>query len=243
MEEKTDATLAQGANGSENKAPEGEAKQTQPQGNNGESTGKKDETPAENFVSKEKYEADLKQARDMQSIADKGRRVAERKLQIALKRNAGGDNQGGQPNAEPASSIDYSEDEKKSIMDTAERKVLNLIAFEPKYQDVLSKDQTLKDIISRNPLALITEFIDAEDAVDQIKDMLDSRVSQANSSGDGGSKQQPQGEEKDPTPGPGGETSKNVLTPEQAAKMSNAEYAKLSPEVRRRLKGGESVTL
>lgn len=240
--EKTDTTPAQGASENENKAPEGEANQTQPQGNNGESTGKKDEKTAENFVSKEKYEADLKQARDMQSIADKGRRVAERKLQIALKRNASGDNQGGQPNAEPSSSIDYSEDEKKSIMDTAERKVLNLIAFEPKYQDVLSKDQTLKDIISRNPLALITEFIDAEDAVEQIKEMLDGRVSQAAPSGDGGSKPNPQ-EGGDPTPGPGGESSKNVLTPEQAAKMSNAEYAKLSPEVRRKLKEGESVTL
>jgi len=54
--------------------------------------------------------------------------------------------------------------------------IQNLILDNPKYQEVLKKDITLKEVIKNNPFALIGEYLDTEDAVEQIREKLDERV-------------------------------------------------------------------
>lgn len=55
--------------------------------------------------------------------------------------------------------------------------VQDLLLGNPKYQEVLKKDATLKRLLETNPTALIADAIDAEDVIEQIKDLLDDRVS------------------------------------------------------------------
>ncbi|MCD5384841.1 MAG: hypothetical protein LRZ94_00815 [Candidatus Pacebacteria bacterium] len=55
--------------------------------------------------------------------------------------------------------------------------ISNLVWDNPEYQEVLKKDVTLKEVLRKNPLALVENAIDAEDTVEQVKDMLDKRVS------------------------------------------------------------------
>jgi len=55
--------------------------------------------------------------------------------------------------------------------------IVDLLAENPKYQEVLKKDPTLKRIIKSNPLALLdAQPYDAQDAVDMITDILDERA-------------------------------------------------------------------
>jgi len=55
--------------------------------------------------------------------------------------------------------------------------VQNLLLGNPDYQNLLTQDITLREVMKKNPLVLIGEFFSVEDAVEQIKDKLDERVS------------------------------------------------------------------
>lgn len=55
--------------------------------------------------------------------------------------------------------------------------VQNLLIGNPDYQNLLSQDVTLREVIKKNPLVLIGEFFSVEDAVEQIKEKMDERVS------------------------------------------------------------------
>ena len=60
----------------------------------------------------------------------------------------------------------------------AERGLLGL-ALDPAYREVLDKDTTLRDMLTKNPLAVLPVFapdaLDADDAVSLVKGMLDKR--------------------------------------------------------------------
>jgi len=55
--------------------------------------------------------------------------------------------------------------------------IQNLILENPDYQELLKRDETLQEVLRNNPFALISEYFDAQDAVEQIKEKLDKRVS------------------------------------------------------------------
>lgn len=61
-------------------------------------------------------------------------------------------------------------------MRTAEIKVSRLL-LDPKYRPLLDSDPTLLSVLQRNPLTFVDDFIDAEDAMDQTRDMLDEKLS------------------------------------------------------------------
>lgn len=56
-------------------------------------------------------------------------------------------------------------------------KIQGLIIDNPEYQELMREDVTLKEVLKNNPFALIGDYLDAQDAVDQLKDKLDERVS------------------------------------------------------------------
>lgn len=62
----------------------------------------------------------------------------------------------------------------------AERGLLG-VALDPNYREVLDKDPTLRDLLTKNPLAVLpiyaSEALDADDAVELVKGMLDRRKS------------------------------------------------------------------
>lgn len=60
----------------------------------------------------------------------------------------------------------------------AEREIFRRVASNPKYASVLEEDKTLKRILLSKPLALVEEFTDADDAVDQIEEMLNKRLAE-----------------------------------------------------------------
>ena len=55
--------------------------------------------------------------------------------------------------------------------------IQGLILDNPDYQELIKQDVTLKEVLRNNPFALVGEYLDAEDAVEQIKEKLDERVS------------------------------------------------------------------
>ena len=73
--------------------------------------------------------------------------------------------------------------------------VQNLVLGNPDYQNLLSQDVTLKEVIKKSPLVLIGDFFSVEDAVEQIREKLDERVSSLK-------KTQPKEEKKEGEEGP-----------------------------------------
>ena len=59
----------------------------------------------------------------------------------------------------------------------AKVKIQGLIIDNPDYQQLMAKDITLRKVLKNNPFALIGDYFDLQDAVDQIRDMLDERIS------------------------------------------------------------------
>lgn len=223
---------------------------TQP-GTEGASTGQEgeDETVTLSKADHEKLQGDLKQARDLQSQSDKARRAAERKARILESRAKGGAENGDGQTADPAPvDLEYTDTEKQQIMGQAEKGVLQLLVGNDQYREVLNNDPTLKDIISKNPLALITEYIDAEDAVEQIKEMLDGRVASSDTQ-DGKGANNEQGDGQSPSETKDVQTrgqtqgSGNTLTPEQAAALPMEQYEKIPENLRAQLREGKTVTL
>lgn len=58
----------------------------------------------------------------------------------------------------------------------AEREIFRKVASNPKYASVLEDDKTLKKILLSKPLALVDDFTDADDAVDQVEELLNKRL-------------------------------------------------------------------
>jgi len=68
-------------------------------------------------------------------------------------------------------------DVEQAQMETDATKGIMQLGFDPKYQTLMQKDATLREILSDNPLALVKgEVMDAEEAIDQVRDNLDERV-------------------------------------------------------------------
>jgi hypothetical protein len=138
----------------------------------------------------------------------------------------------------------------------AERGVANLLAFNPQFGALLEKDPTLRDILQRNPLALINQYIDAEDAVDQIKEILEGRLGDTSQASTPTPQPTPTTMEPTPTPAPAPTPALSsepaapfvpvpgmTITPEQAVAMDQKAYAALPDAVRHKLLNGETVTL
>lgn len=94
----------------------------------------------------------------------------------------------------PEFSFEYPEEEDNSqsekIQLAQERELLNFekgvtrLLRDRKYIDLLDKDKTLARVMDNNPLSLITEPIDAEDAVYKLQDFLDERLTEITSAGE-----------------------------------------------------------
>jgi len=65
----------------------------------------------------------------------------------------------------------------KEIRVEAKLQIQDLLLDNPEYQELMKGDLTLKTVLRNNPFALIESFLDAPDAVNQIKSLLDERVS------------------------------------------------------------------
>ena len=159
--------------------------------------------------------------------------TAEKKLRELT--GAGGDN----PPAPGKVNTEGNEAEMERI--NAEKGIANLLMMSPEYQALLSKDETLKEIMLSNPLSLISEYIDAEDAVDQIKKRLDKKVSASN-----GDVTPPAGDGKPAikagdVPAPSSESieMKGNVAPDAAVKMPAEDWAKLPKEQRSKMLMGE----
>jgi hypothetical protein len=159
---------------------------------------------------------DLEQAKNMQRIADKTRkkeRIAKEKLQKTLQeiRDTG---------EIPPEGIEETETpilrEEKIKARIA---IQNILIASPAYQKLLQEDVTLREVMINNPLALISEWEDAEDAVAQVKDKLDARLSSPPQPGEEGKKEkEKEGKKFEAGPvQPPGTTPPKTETPSQKA--------------------------
>lgn len=77
------------------------------------------------------------------------------------------------PSAEEAEARNIEEDRKVE-------RGLTGIALDPKYRDVLDSDPTLRNLLTQNPLAVLpmmaSEALDAEDALELVREQLDQRL-------------------------------------------------------------------
>ena len=97
-------------------------------------------------------------------------KVEKKRLKERLRQIRDGEIEVPPDDLEGATSID-----KESRLE-AKMGVQNLLLENPEYYKLLEQDPTLKTIIRKNPLALIEDYLDAEDAVEQIKEVLEDRV-------------------------------------------------------------------
>lgn len=222
----------------ENQKPAGSDGNTPP--NNGSSPDPIEEL--KNQVEREKARAATaqqtaetaeKRARDERIL----RINAEKKLKAL---SGAGDGGNGAPAGDGQVNANDSEAEVERL--NAEKGIANLIMMTPEYQALLQKDVTLKEVLLSNPLSLITEYIDAEDAVDQIKKKLDKRLAPA----DGGNTPPAGGDGKPapkagdvPPPSSDSVEMKGSVSPDAAVKMSAAEWDKIPKEQRRKMLLGE----
>lgn len=112
------------------------------------------------------------QARTLQSQSDrKGKKegIEKRKLEIKIRKLQNGET--------VEDTVSASDDE---IRLKAKNLIQGLIIDNADYQKLINSNVTLKEILKNNPFALIGEYYDVEDAVDQIKEHLDSGVNLLN---------------------------------------------------------------
>ena len=108
--------------------------------------------------------------------SQKDKAIAERKkqeLQITIEKIKTGEIDISEVNLPAEFILSEEENVKKDI----KIEVQDLLLSNPDYQNLLSQDITLREVIKKNPLALIGEFFSVEDAVEQLKEKLDERVS------------------------------------------------------------------
>jgi hypothetical protein len=122
----------------------------------------------------ERLSRDLSKAQSRQSEADKRSKVLVR------------ENKRLKSDISKSGNSDYKDDEITDVVGKdieigetreAEMKVSRLL-LDPKYRTLMDSDPTLLNVLQRNPLIFVDDFIDSEDAVDQTKDMLDERISE-----------------------------------------------------------------
>lgn len=113
----------------------------------------------------------------------------------------------------------------------AERGLMRL-ASNPEYRDVLDNDPTLRDLLTTNPLALLpvyaSDALDAEDAIDMVKEALLARKAKLAPT----PKAEDKKEEKKETPPVGG-----VNTPAPQVNSEAYESAKKNPNTESALAG------
>ena len=140
-------------------------------------------TPPEKTVDEltaevEQLKSEVEKSQTLQSQADKKARiekVSRLRIEDKLKKIRSGEveiddlDKGGDAENVSTSDINTALEIKAGIQ--------GIIIDNPSYQEVLKKDQTLKQVLLKNPLVLIEDFIDAEDAVEQIKDLFNTKVS------------------------------------------------------------------
>lgn len=115
----------------------------------------------------------LEQATSLQSQADRKARaeaLERAKLQKRLDKI-----KAGEIPEEETSTEDTGFD--KSVKQDARIKIQNIIIDSPKYQELIKGNNVLKEVLKNNPFALIGDYIDAEDASEQVKEKLDKLVS------------------------------------------------------------------
>ena len=196
--------------------------------------------PIEELKNKaDRAEARAATAQQAQEVAEKKARN-EKILRIAADRKlaalaGGGD--GAAAAAAAASASNAGDDEATTERLKAEKGIANLLMLNPEYQELLKKDETLKDVMLNNPLSLLTEYIDAEDAVEQIQKKLNKRLETPVSIAPVGKKP---GEQELHAPSNTNSIElKGSITPEKAAAMSAQDWSKLPKEQRDRMKKGE----
>lgn len=106
----------------------------------------------------------------------------QRKADLFDRMNGKGHFRTSQPNpAAPAPAGDPAEAGAEE--DRKAARGLTALALDPAYREVLDKDPTLRDLLGKNPLAVLpiyaSDALDAEDAVGLVKGMLDSRKTPA----------------------------------------------------------------
>lgn len=112
----------------------------------------------------------------LQSQADKKARtekVARKRVEQKLAKIRSGEVEPEYNSDNP--SLD-SNDSKNDIAVAVKLGISDMIFDNSLYQKVLNGDNTLKMVIRKNPLALIDDAIDAEDAIEQIKEVLDRKA-------------------------------------------------------------------
>ena len=118
--------------------------------------------------------ADLAQARRLQAQADR-RAERERVRRIRAEKRAGVS-----PSPEPDddNSPDNGSSEPNLAVERekAQRLMYQKAYSDPKFRSVVESDPTLKHLIETNPLALVKDPVDAEDAVFQLEDLLQERI-------------------------------------------------------------------
>lgn len=166
-------------------------------------------------------------------------RIARIKAEKQLKALQGGAADDGQGNQPPASGAEDAEGQ--IVKANAEKNVYALVASNQAYQQLVEKDPTLKEVLLRNPLSLISEYIDAEDAAEQVKKFLDSRLQASTDTSTSTPPTQPQ-QPKDVTPPGGGGTppggTGSKYTADSIRSMSPADWAKIPKEERMKMMQG-----
>ena len=158
-----------------------EKEETTPQGSKEAATSGKPtegEVPSEQVVQLQ-AEVDrltklAKQSQDLQRQSDKKARIEKierQKLEKQLQRIKAGEEYIPPEIPEGETPVE------REVRSEARIGIQNLILENPEYQELLKQDITLREVLRNNPFALIGEYFDAQDAVEQIREKLDGRVS------------------------------------------------------------------
>lgn len=125
-----------------------------------------------------RLEAEVGKARTLQAQADR-RAKRERAARIRAEKRL--NQRGGSSFEEPEDDIDPPQPATNSNEEVerakAERLMVQKAYSDPKYRAVVDADPTLKRLLETNPLALVNDPVDAQDAADQLEELLDERVS------------------------------------------------------------------
>ncbi|RLJ01993.1 MAG: hypothetical protein DRP11_03590 [Candidatus Aenigmatarchaeota archaeon] len=119
----------------------------------------------------ERLRKEIEHARNMQSIADKKARE-ERKARLKLEKELKKIREGRVSEEEPLST-EPEEAVNKAIV---KGRIAELLLRNPNYQKVVDQDPTLKEVLLTNPMALVEEAVDVEDAVEQIQEKIEKRL-------------------------------------------------------------------
>lgn len=121
----------------------------------------------------EQLRREIEHARNMQSIADK-KAKEERRARLKLERELKKIQRGEVPSDEP--SIPAADEDVSKVL--VRGRVAELLLRNEKYQKVLEKDPTLKEVLLTNPLALVEDYYDVEDAIEQIQEKIEKRLTE-----------------------------------------------------------------